>query len=427
MNNFFETSKYFTLKKSTYVFLRWIGIIGQLISISLVYFVLEFEFDYFACFSIIFFGILSNLYLELIYKKVQITEQTSFIFLMIDTIQLSTLVYLTGGITNPFIIFLLIPSVFSAANLGFRINLSIVVITSIIIVFLTFNYQPLPSPLNYDNKLNEYVYFAIPLALIIALVFLNYFALSFVKDSRIRKEALNRMEEVMAKEHELLSLGGQAAAAAHSLGTPLSTIKVISQELSKQFKKDKDVSKDIELLSSQIKRCEEILKKLSVNPSEEVEFIDDDLSMRDYLSDITKSFEEVGDRKFVFNFDQDSNPKKISKTIEIVYGLKNFIGNAYKFSKDTVFINLKSDSRMTEITIEDDGNGYPKDVLQKIGEPYLKTSNVENKDKAGLGLGIFIGKTLLEKNFAKIICRNSKTRSGAEVLIKWKNRELFNI
>ena len=427
MNNFFETSKYFTLKKSTYVFLRCIGIIGQLISISLVYFVLEFGFDYFACFSIIFLGILSNLYLELIYKKVQITEQTSFIFLMIDTIQLSTLVYLTGGITNPFIIFLLIPSVFSAANLGFRINLSIVVITSIIIVFLTFNYQPLPSPLNYDNKLNEYVYFAIPLALIIALVFLNYFALSFVKDSRIRKEALNRMEEVMAKEHELLSLGGQAAAAAHSLGTPLSTIKVISQELSKQFKKDKDVSKDIELLSSQIQRCEEILKKLSINPSEEVEFIDDDLSMRDYLSDITKSFEEVGDRKFVFNFDQDSNPKKISKTIEIVYGLKNFIGNAYKFSKDTVFINLKSDSRMTEITIEDDGNGYPKDVLPKIGEPYLKTSNVVNKDKAGLGLGIFIGKTLLEKNFAKIICRNSKTRSGAEVLIKWKNRELFNI
>ena len=427
MNNFFETSKYFTLKKSTYVFLRWIGIIGQLISISLVYFVLEFEFNYFACFSIIIIGILSNLYLELIYKKVQITEQASFIFLMIDTIQLSTLVYLTGGITNPFIIFLLIPSVFSAANLGFRINLSIVVITSIIIVFLTFNYQPLPSPLNYDNKLNEYVYFAIPLALIIALVFLNYFALSFVKDSRIRKEALNRMEEVMAKEHELLSLGGQAAAAAHSLGTPLSTIKLISQELSKQLKNDKEVSKDIELLSSQIQRCEEILKKLSINPSEEVEFIDDDLSMRDYLSDITKSFEEVGDRKFVFNFDQDSNPKKISKTIEIVYGLKNFIGNAYKFSKDTVFINLKSDSRMTEITIEDDGNGYPKDVLPKIGEPYLKTSNVENKDKAGLGLGIFIGKTLLEKNFAKIICRNSKTRSGAEVLIKWKNRELFNI
>ena len=322
--------------------------------------------------------------------------------------QLSILVYLTGGITNPFIIFLIIPSVFSAANLGFRINLSLVVITSIIILFLTFNYQPLPSPLNIDNQLNQYVYYAIPLALIIALVFLNYFALSFVKDSRIRKEALHRMEEVMAKEHELLSLGGQAAAAAHSLGTPLSTIKLISQELSKQLKSDKEISKDIELLSSQIERCEEILKKLSVNPSEEVEFIDDDLSMRDYLRDITKSFEEVGNKKFIFNFDQDSNPKKISRSIEVVYGLKNFIGNAYKFSKETVFINLKSDSTMTEITIEDDGDGYPKDVIPKIGEPYLKTSNIEIKDKAGLGLGIFIGKTLLEKILQKLFVEIQK-------------------
>ena len=105
MNNFFETSKYFTLKKSTYVFLRWIGILGQLFSISLVYFILDFEFNYFACFSIIFVGGLSNLYLDFIYKKVQITEQSSFLFLVFDTLQLSILVYFTGGITNPFIIF----------------------------------------------------------------------------------------------------------------------------------------------------------------------------------------------------------------------------------------------------------------------------------------------------------------------------------
>ena len=226
MNSLFETSKYFTLKKSTYVFLRWIGILGQLFSISLVYFIFDFKFNFYACFWIIFVGGLSNLYLDFIYKKVQISEQSSFLFLVFDTLQLSVLVYFTGGITNPFIIFLIIPSVFSSANLGFRINLSLVVITSIIILFLTFNYQPLPSPLNLDNNLNQYVYYAIPISLIIALFFLNYFALSFVKDSRIRKEALHRMEEVMAKEHELLSLGGQAAAAAHSLGTPSSSIVI---------------------------------------------------------------------------------------------------------------------------------------------------------------------------------------------------------
>jgi two-component system sensor histidine kinase RegB len=132
-------------------------------------------------------------------------------------------------------------------------------------------------------------------------------------------------------------------------------------------------------------------------------------------------------KSLFFNHDQFSNQKKITKSIEIVYGLRNFIGNANKFSKNKIHITLKSDSEITEITIEDDGNGYPKDVLSKIGEPYLRTKDPIDKSKTGLGLGLFIGKTLLEKNFASINCRNSKTRSGAEVIIKWNNKDLFNI
>jgi two-component system sensor histidine kinase RegB len=235
------------------------------------------------------------------------------------------------------------------------------------------------------------------------------------------------MEEVMATEHELLSLGGQAAAAAHSLGTPLSTIKIISQELKEQLKDQKDIAQDIELLSSQVERCNQILKKLSLNPNEEDEFIDEDLSMKDYLKEIILSFKETSDKEFILNFDQDSNSKKITKSIEIIYGLRNFIGNANKFSKSKIFISLKSDNENTEVVIEDDGEGYPNDILSKIGEPYLKAFHKTNKIKSGLGLGIFIGKTLLEKNFAYINCRNSKTRTGAEVIIKWKNEELFKI
>ena len=193
----------------------------------------------------------------------------------------------------------------------------------------------------------------------------------------------------MATEHELLSLGGQAAAAAHSLGTPLSTIKIITQDLVRQFKGQKEVEKDIELLSSQVERCNEILKRLTIDPVEEDDFIDKDLTMRDYLAEIISSFREISKKKFIFNHDQDSNLRKITKSIEIVYGLRNFIGNANKFSKDSVYINLKSDSEITEITIEDDGNGYPKDVLSKIGEPYLSSSSQE-KSKTGLGLGLFI-------------------------------------
>ena len=251
--------------------------------------------------------------------------------------------------------------------------------------------------------------------------------MTFGTQSRLRKEALAKMEEVMAKEHELLSLGGQAAAAAHSLGTPLSTIKIITQDLIKNFKGEKDIEKDIELLLSQVERCNEILKRLTLNPVEEDDFIDKDLTMKDYLNEIISSFKEISKKNFIFNFEQYSNIKKITKSIEIVYGLRNFIGNANKFSKNTVFINLKSDSETTEIIIEDDGKGFPRDILSKIGEPYLKSNNIIDRSKTGLGLGLFIGKTLLEKNFASINCKNSKTRSGAEVVIKWKNKDLVNI
>ncbi len=424
---FFETSKYHSFKKSTYISLRWIGIIGQLIAVNFVYFFINSKFDFLTSNIIIFLGILSNLYLIFVHKKTQLSDRSAFLFLLIDILQLGILLYLSGGVTNPFIIFIIIPSVFSSSNLSLKTNALLVFLTVIIISFLTFFYKDLPINLNIDFHSNHFYYYSIPLSLIIALVFLNYFAMTFGTQSRLRKEALGKMEEVMAKEHELLSLGGQAAAAAHSLGTPLSTITIITHDLMKQFKGQKDLEKDIELLKSQVERCNEILKRLTLNPVEEDEFIDKDINIRNYLSEIISSFKEISKKNFIFNFDQDSNPKKISKSIEIVYGLRNFVGNANKFAKNNIFINLKSDSEDTEITIEDDGDGYPRDILSKIGEPYLRSNYSKYKSKEGLGLGLFIGKTLLEKNFASIICRNSKTRNGAEVIIKWKNRELFNI
>ena len=424
---FFETSKYHSFKKSTYISLRWIGIIGQLTTVNFVYFFLSFDFDFLTSNLIILLGILSNLYLSFIYKKTQLSDRSAFIFLVIDILQLSVLLYLTGGVNNPFVIFLLIPSVFSSSNLSFKTNYSLVFLTSVLIIFLTFYSEDLPGPISDHFHISPYYHYSITVSLIIALFFLNYFAMLFGKQSRLRKEALAKMEEVMATEHELLSLGGQAAAAAHSLGTPLSTIKIITQDLIKQFKGQKEVEKDIELLSSQVERCNEILKRLTLNPIAEDDFIDNNFTMKDYLIEIISSFKEISKKNFIFNYDQDSNTKKITKSMEIVYGLRNFIGNANKFSKNAIYINLKSDSEITQITIEDDGNGYPKDVLSKIGEPYLRSTEIDEKYKTGLGLGLFIGKTLLEKNFASIDFRNSQTRSGAEVIVKWSNKDLYNI
>ena len=424
---FFETSKYYTLKKSTYINLRWIGIIGQLISVCFVYFFLNFDFDFVKSIIIIFVGTISNIYLTFFYQKTQISDRSALLFLMIDIMQLGALVYLTGGVVNPFIIFLIIPSIFASSNLGLRTNLLLVLTTILMIIFLTFFSENLPSPLNDHFHVDIYYYYSIPIALIIALIFLNYFAIIFGSESRIRKEALNKMEEIMAKEHEMLSLGGQAAAAAHSLGTPLSTIKLVSQELKKQLKNNDELKPDIELLSSQVERCNQILKKLSLNPNQEDDFIGEDLTIRDYIKEIISSFKETSKKDFIFNFDQDFNSRKISKSIEIIYGLRNFIGNANKFSLSKIFITLKSNNESTEVLISDDGEGFPNDILSKLGEPYLKTFNKNKKIKRGLGLGIFIGKTLLEKNFANVNCNNSKETKGAEINIRWKNKDLLKI
>jgi len=424
---FFETSKYFSLKKSIYINLRWIATIGQLVTVNSVYFIFNFQSNLILENLIILIGIISNLCLIFINKNTQLLDRTAFFFLLMDILQLSFLIYLTGGIANPFSIFLIIPAIFSTANLGLRSNFLLVVITVLIILILTFFFNPLPYPLNENFNISFHYYYSIPLALIIALIFLNYFSLTFGVQSRLRKEALNKMEEIMSKEHELLSLGGQAAAAAHSLGTPFSTMKIISSDLLKQFKDNQEIKKDVELLASQINRCSEILKKLTLNPIVEDDFIDVDLTMLNYVDEIVKSYQETSKKNFIVNYDQNSNLLNINKSIEIIYGLRNFIGNANKFATDKVFITIKSDSDFTEVIIEDDGEGYPKDVLSKIGEPYVKSFKSSIKSKSGLGLGIFIGKTLLEKNYANIICGNSKTRRGAEVTIKWKNQDLLKL
>ncbi|HJM78117.1 MAG TPA: ActS/PrrB/RegB family redox-sensitive histidine kinase [Candidatus Pelagibacter bacterium] len=416
----------YSLNKSTYVNLRWIGIIGQFVTINSVKFIFNFEFNYIAANLIIFIGIVSNIFLLYYYNKIQLSNRSAFIFLMLDIIQLSSLLYLTGGILNPFSIFLLIPSVFASSNLKIRTNLFLIFVTLIAIILLTFYSHDLPEPLN-KIITNNYYYYSIPVALIIALLFLNYFAINFGKESNLRKEALNKIQEIISKEHELVSLGTQAAAAAHSLGTPLSTIKIISQELLEEFNNDKNLKKDIELLVSQVDRCNEILKRLSINSTLEDDFIDKNLSLNNYLKEIVNSFKEISDKNFIINIEQDTNSFDIKKSIEIIYGIRNFIGNANKYAKNNIYITIKSDSELSEIIIEDDGPGFSKDILTKIGEPYIKSLRSNDNKKSGLGLGIFIGKTLLEKNYAKILFRNSETRGGAEIKIEWMNKNLANI
>ena len=370
---FLNNSKNYSLNRKTYINLRWIAIIGQFIAINTASFLFKYDFSFIKANIIILIGAISNIYLISFYVKNLLSNRTAFNFLIIDILQLTFLLYLTGGILNPFVIFLIIPSVFASLSLEKKTNYILILITLISIISLTFFYENTSLPFPEKSSIDKYYFFAIPISLIIGLFFLNYFAITFGQEASLRKDALDKIQQLIAKEHELVSLGGQAAAAAHSLATPLSTIKLITQELYKSIKGNKDIEKDMILLTEQVERCNQILKKLSINPNIDDEFIEYELTLSNYISEIIRSFESISKKKFFFQNKQDTNPIKFKRSIEIIYGLRNFIGNANKFAREKIFITINSDSETTEVIIEDDGDGFPKDILDKIGEPYIRT------------------------------------------------------
>ena len=423
---FIKASKTFYLNKSTYVNLRWIAIIGQLITIFFVQFFLNFKFNYFTCVFIISLSVLTNFYLQFRFKENQLNNFFSTVYLSFDILLLGILFFLTGGINNPFIFLIIFPALFSSQYLNIYSSIILVSLIILILTILTFYYIDLPHPSELHFHAPDYYLFAIPISIIIGLLFLVYFGVKFGEENRIRKTAYDKIQELMAKENELISLGAQSAAAAHSLGTPLSTILLTIKELQQEFGTNVKIKKDLDLLLSQTRRCREILKKLSMNPKIDDRFLESNLDLYDYLNEIIRSYEEISDKKFTLNIENHKNPLKTSKSSEIIYGLRNFIGNANKFSKTKIEIFLKSNKNDTEILIKDDGPGFPKDLIEKhrLGEPYIRTAAQKNISKYGLGLGTFIGKTLLEKNYANIIFKNSEKNGGAEVLIKWKNKDL---
>ena len=425
---FLKTSIIYSLNKSTYINLRWIAYIGQLAAILIVQFLLKYDFNYFICISIIFFSILTNFYLKIKIKENQINNIVSTYYLIFDIVQLGTLLFFTGGITNPFVFLIIIPAVFSSQYLHFISSIIISLFIILILIFITFFHYELPHPGDLHFHAPDFYIYSIPISIIIGLIFLVYFGFKFGEESRIRKKAYDKIQEIMAKENELLSLGGQAAAAAHSLGTPLSTILLTASEIQKEIGKHHKISKDLDLLVSQSLRCREILKKLSLNPNLEDKFIDSDIDLFDYINEIVRSYEEISSKKFYINTDNFKKSIKIKKSVEIIYGLRNFIGNANKYSRNKIEILITSNNKFSNIFIKDDGPGFPKDLIDKdkLGEPYIRTVDQINIKKFGLGLGTFIGKTLLEKNFANIEFNNSNN-SGAEVSIKWQNEDLKKI
>ena len=314
----------------------------------------------------------------------------------------------------------------SSTFLSLKSTINLSIITIVILIILTIYNLPLPHYGELHFHVPDTYLYALPIAIAITLIFLTYVGVRFGIESRKRTQALNKLELILAKEHELESIGLQAAAAAHSLGTPLSTITVVARELEKEIGKNPKYAKDIDLLLSQTKRCSDILKNLSKDKFKEDDFISD-LKIEELLNEIIRSFSEISSKKLLLNTEKNKVNPQIDRTLEITYGLRNFIGNAVKYSNSSVDVSLESNNKITEVKVCDDGPGFSEDILSVLGEPYIRSKNKIISSKSGLGLGTFIGKTLLERMKANVKFDKCPTTNGAMVAIKWETKDLLNI
>jgi two-component system sensor histidine kinase RegB len=307
--------------------------------------------------------------------------------------------------------------------MGTTIILGVITILSLSI--LTKFYLPLPGVIEYSLNFPIFYLYGMLISIIVGLIFLSYFGIRFSGETKKRSEALNKLQQVIGKEYELESLGGQAAAAAHSLGTPLATITVVAKELRKEIGRESKHSKDLDLLISQTKRCGDILKQISQKQIIEDNFMNE-VKLEDLLVEILRSFMEGSDKEIKLKTNDDKNKIKIKRSPEIIFGLRNFIGNAVKFSNKKIEVVIQSNNKIISVQINDDGPGFPEDIINVLGEPYIKSKSKAVNKKSGLGLGTFLGKTLLERQGARLEFCNSSKFGGASVSISWATANLIS-
>ena len=421
-----NTQDNISLKLRTLIFFNWIAIIGQSLAVFVSYSIIEVDFNLFATISLIVLLLLLNIFLSL---KFPITKALNFnettIYLLFDLLQLIFLLYLTGGLTNPFCILILVPIVISSTYLDLKRTILICAASIISLSILLFFYVPISSNLinfNSDSFSREEI-FSIWGALIITLIFMSAYCYRTASESRKAGKALRETQMALSNEEKVSALMSLTAAAVHELGTPLSTISVVSKELVGNVKKNDVNYDDLQLIQTQVKRCADILKRLRTTKF--VRDSDEFLNEFTFTSLINEILEDYSNEKIEvsINADEIFSEKNItfSRVPEVIQSLSNIIDNAFKYAKNKIVINLKYAEKYIIVEIIDDGNGFSPEIYALLGEPYVRRS-IDKEDK-GLGLGLFISKNLLSKSYGNIEFLNYKP-NGACVRIFLNKKEL---
>lgn len=417
------------LRLDTLVRLRWIAITGQSIALITVYFFLGFDFPVGLCFVFIVASATLNFGLRYgTARSFRLGDIEAAVLLGFDIIQLGFLLYLTGGLTNGFAMLFLAPVTISAVSLPRNLTLLLGIVMLAIATFLTVEYMPLPW--HEDEKLSFPILYraSIWAALALSAAFIALYAARVSDEARLLATALSATELVLEREQHLSQLDGLAAAAAHELGTPLATITLIVKELQRTATDAApELRDDLSLLAQETARCREILGKLASLGG-------DQGSVMNVLS-IDTLIEEVVEpqREFGVNLEVSkrgsAGPPALARNPGILYGLGNLVENAIDFASSRVRIDATWTNDIVSISIEDDGPGFSPAILDRLGDPYLRGRPTERRTKndseSGLGLGLFIAKTLLERSGATVETTNvSPPRTGAIVRVVWPRAAL---
>ncbi len=420
----------------TLIVLRWIAIAGQLAAITVAQRFFDLSLELGLCYVAISAAIIANLLAIFVYpENKRLSEGEVFLMLLFDIAQLAFLLYLTGGLNNPFALLILAPVTISATALQLRSTIVLGAVAIIMISLVAVFHIPLRTEQGFIMRMPDVFVFGSWAAITIGIIFEAVYARRVTSEIHSMSEALSATQMALAREQKLTDLGGVVAAAAHELGTPLATIKLVSAELMEELSDRPELFEDAELIRDQADRCRDILRSMGRTGK-------DDLHLRraPLGAVIREAAEPHADRgknvliDLALGHEDGTRQPTIERRPEIIHGLRNLVQNAVDFAESSVWVDAMWTESTIEIRIIDDGRGFPPHLLGRIGDPFVRNrrlfdDSARRPEYEGMGLGLFIAKTLLERSGAELTFSNGSdpvlprggrgTRSGAIVEVVW--------
>ena len=407
----------------TLILMRWVAVAGQASALVIVHFVLGYRLPIWWALATVAASAIVNLWAVVGRRPpARIGDRDAALYFAYDLVQLAVLLYLTGGLNNPFAIIILAPVTVSATILSRRSTLGLTLLALAIVAVLALFHEPLPWP-DGSFALQPLFILGLALALALALVFFALYVFSVSEEARRMSDALSATQMALSREQRLSALGGLAAAAAHGLGSPLGTIAVIAKELDRDLPPDSPLRPDVELLLSQSQRCRDILAQLATRPEGDAAPPFGPLPLAElvHVAAMPHRIERVN---LVIDAGPEGGTPLVARSPELLHGLANLIQNAIQFARREVRIAIRGSETHIIVRIVDDGPGFDPGLLDHLGEPYL-SGRGRGRDGEGedMGLGIFIAQTLLEHTGAGLRFANRPT-GGAEVEVTWPRAAL---